>query len=67
MAEWFPADLIKATCSVNVYFFPFDIQECHIPTYVWAYTGFEVKLTSLYDTIYTELMPEHGSWSVIET
>ena len=67
MAEWFPADLIKATCSVNVYYFPFDIQECDIETYVWAYTGLEVKLTSLYDTIYTEIMPEHGSWSVIET
>ena len=67
MAEWFPADLIKATCSVNVYYFPFDIQGCDIETYVWAYTGLEVKLTSLYDTIYTELMPEHGSWSVIET
>ena len=66
-AEWFPADLIKATCSVNVYYFPFDIQECKIETYVWAYTAFEVKLTSIHDTIYTDLMPEHGSWSVIAT
>ena len=66
-AEWFPAGLIKATCSVNVYYFPFDIQECKIETYVWAYAAFEVKLISIRDTIYTHLMPEHGSWSVIGT
>ena len=66
-AEWFPADLIKATCSVNVYYFPFDIQECKIETYVWAYAIFEVQLNAIYDTINTALMAEHGSWSVIGT
>ena len=67
MAEWFPTDLIKATCSVNVYYFLFDMQECHKETYDRAYTGFEVKLVPLYNTIYTEMMSGHGSWSVIET
>ena len=66
-AEWYPADLIKATCSVNVYYFPFDIQECKIETYVWAYAVFEVQLNAIYDTIATALMAEHGSWSVIGT
>ena len=39
-AEWYPADLIKSTCSVNVHYFPFDVQECKIETYVWAYNAF---------------------------
>ena len=28
LATWTPVDLIKATCSVNVYYFPFDTQGC---------------------------------------
>ena len=66
-AEWFPGDLIKATCSINVYYFPFDIQECHIEVYVWAYTVFEVLLKARKDTIDTESMAEHGSWTITET
>ena len=64
---WFPADLIKSTCSVNVYYFPFDIQECKIETYVWAYAASEVKLISILQTVGTDSMAEHGSWSVIGT
>ena len=66
-ALWVPVDLIKSTCSVNVYYFPFDIQECKIETYVWAYTASEVKIVSTKKTVNTGLLAEHGSWSVIGT
>ena len=64
---WFPTDLIKSTCSVNVYYFPFDIQECKIETYVWAYAASEVKIISIRKTVGTDSMSEHGSWTVIGT
>ena len=66
-AEWYPADLIKSTCSVNVHYFPFDVQECKIETYVWAYNAFEIKITSIYDTVDIVGMAEHGTWTVIGT
>ena len=66
-AKWYPADLIKATCFVNVHYFPFDVQECKIETYVWAYNAFEIELTSLYDTVHIGGMAEHGTWTVIGT
>ena len=30
IASWYPADHMKATCSMNVLYFPFDIQQCYI-------------------------------------
>ena len=66
-ALWFPGDLIKATCSVNVYYFPYDIQECDIQIYAWAYMNAEVQLILSSHTIDTNLMPEHGSWKIIST
>ena len=66
-ASWFPGDLIKATCSVNVYYFPYDIQECDIQIYAWAYRSTEVILTLTSNTVETHLMPEHGSWKIIST
>ena len=35
IATWNPGDLIKATCSLNVRYFPFDIQECSMGA-VWS-------------------------------
>ena len=66
-AFWYPGTLIKATCSINAYYFPFDVQKCHVEVFVWAYSFFEVKLVNINDKVYTGLMPEHGSWSVIKT
>ena len=66
-AFWYPADLIKATCAINAYYFPFDIQECTLEVYVWAYFAMEVKLQSIGDNVDTTFMSEHGSWKLKET
>ena len=34
LATWYPADLIKATCSLDLRYFPFDIQECSMEIYI---------------------------------
>ena len=60
-------DLMKATCAINVYYFPFDIQECYIEVFAWGYTVFEVLLTANTDTIDTASRAEHGSWTIIAT
>ena len=59
-AYWYPADLVKATCSLNVRYFPFDME-----LYVWGYSVLKVKLNSVIDVIDTALMAKHGSWEVI--
>ena len=67
-ATWYPADLIKATCSLDLRYFPFDIQECSMELYVWAYTANEVRLISARDDIDTDIMRgEHGMWKLLNT
>ena len=66
-ANWYPGDLIKSTCSIDVRYFPFDIQECDMEFYVWGYSTFEVKLNLTRSDIDTSLMAEHGSWNLIGT
>ena len=66
-AAWYPGDFIKATCSIDVRYFPFDIQECSMEFYVWGYSTFEVKLNLTRTDIDTGMLSEHGSWKVIGT
>ena len=66
-ARWNPGTIIKATCSINAYYFPFDIQQCHVEVYTWGYAYYEVQLYTPRDEIDIRGMVEHGSWSVVKT
>ena len=67
LATWIPADLIKSTCSVNVYYFPYDIQTCDLNLYTWGYSSDEVRLTPTSNTVDISQLAEHGSWEVTNT
>ena len=66
-AEWYPGDLIKATCTIDVYYFPYDIQECELLMQVWGLGINEVKLHANRDYVDLSNMAPHGSWKIIET
>ena len=66
--SWYPADLIEATCSLDLRYFPFDIQECTLEYYVWGYAWNEVRLIPTRDYVYLGLvMGEHGTWKILST
>ena len=63
IATWNPGDLIKATCSLNVRYFPFEIQECSMELYIWGYAYTEVQLIATRDDIDLSYQRgEHGTW-----
>ena len=64
-AYWMPADLIKATCFLDMSYFPFDIQECSMDFYVWGYSSEEVQIKLISDVIDTSFLIEHGSWKLL--
>ena len=67
LAQWYPGDLIKATCTINVYYFPFDIQECKLVLQAYGYGTSEVKLVASRDDVDLSSMAPHSSWIIRET
>ena len=66
-ALWKPGTVLQASCAVNAYYFPFDIQECYLQVYVWGYDPSEVKFNAGRDTVGLDFMSKHGTWDVIGT
>lgn len=66
-ATWFPADLIKSTCSVNVQNFPFDKQNCVTSFVPLGFTTEELTLTPMSSTVDMSIYQPNGLWDVTET
>ena len=41
---WPPIVRFRSSCKIDITFFPFDDQICHLKMGSWAYDGFQVKL-----------------------
>ena len=40
---WQPPAIYKSSCVIDVEFFPYDIQTCHLKLGSWTYDGVQVK------------------------
>ena len=41
---WIPAAIFKSTCSIDIVYFPYDVQECHLKFGSWTYDGFKLDV-----------------------
>lgn len=48
---WQPPAVYKSSCSIDVEFFPYDVQTCVLKLGSWTYDGF--KVTTMYIPILT--------------
>lgn len=64
---WRPAIILKASCSVNARFFPYDTQRCNITFITWDYLSSEVTLTSSDTVIDTTDYSANEIWNNDET
>ncbi|XP_050401416.1 acetylcholine receptor subunit alpha-like isoform X2 [Patella vulgata] len=46
---WEPPAIYKSSCTINVEFFPFDVQTCSMKFGSWTYDGYQVDLVHLCD------------------
>ncbi|CAF4648713.1 unnamed protein product, partial [Rotaria sp. Silwood1] len=44
---WEPPAIYKSSCTINVEFFPFDIQHCQMKFGSWTYSGEQVDLVHI--------------------
>ncbi|CAN9506577.1 unnamed protein product [Ophioblennius macclurei] len=62
--SYIPPGIFKSTCSIDVRWFPFDIQRCELKFGSWSYDGWSVDLKMLEADIndYTA----NGEWDLVE-
>lgn len=46
---WLPAAIFRSTCSVNILYFPFDIQNCSLKFGSWTYDGWKLDIDFHHD------------------
>ena len=44
---WNPPAIFKSSCEIDVEFFPFDTQVCHLKFGSWSFDGFQVCIQLL--------------------
>lgn len=66
--QWIPQAIYKSSCSINIQYFPFDIQNCKMKFGSWTYDGSKIMLELLYDNAdgfdFTEYI-ENNEWMVV--
>ncbi|XP_069125726.1 acetylcholine receptor subunit alpha-like [Argopecten irradians] len=64
---WQPGALLRATCTPNVYSYPFDQQTCQLSLSSWGYSSQQVKITISSPTFYFNFFHQNIEWKVISS
>lgn len=67
LVNWVPGGKFVTSCQLDITFYPFDDQECHIDLVDWAYHGLQVKLTNGSAFIGLDAYKESGEWQILST
>uniref|UniRef100_A0A5K3EM91 Neur_chan_LBD domain-containing protein n=1 Tax=Mesocestoides corti TaxID=53468 RepID=A0A5K3EM91_MESCO len=65
---WIPPAIFKTSCAIDVRFFPFDQQTCHMDLGSWTYTNnqVEIKFYNNQTTIDLSDYVANGGWDFLE-
>ncbi len=67
MVNWVPGGKFLTSCQLDITYYPFDDQECHIDLVDWAYHGLQVNLFNGSAKIGLDAYTESGEWAIIRT
>jgi len=63
--DWQPRILLRASCSPDVTYYPFDRQVCDFTYTAWGYFSSEIKLNVLTSEWDTSAAEDNGVWKII--
>ncbi|XP_053384655.1 acetylcholine receptor subunit alpha-like [Mercenaria mercenaria] len=66
-ASWWPGNLIKSTCALDVSRYPFDTQECIISFSAWGYFAEQVKINPARDRVDLSYYTESSTWKLAKS
>ena len=67
VVNWVPGGKFITSCQLDITYYPFDDQECHIDLVDWAYHGLQVKLVNGSSSIGLDAFTESGEWEITRT
>ena len=67
LVGWGVASSFLTSCNVDVYYLPFDQQDCHILVTNWFTFGNNTNFTSKKETIQTGNLIQSKEWNVISS
>ncbi|XP_021339571.1 neuronal acetylcholine receptor subunit alpha-6-like, partial [Mizuhopecten yessoensis] len=65
--QWWPFEVLTTTCAIDITYYPFDKQTCHIIFGVWTYTLEEIDVSMYASDIDMSEYQTNGQWDVIKT
>ena len=66
-AMWFPTDILRVSCAINIKYYPFDVQTCIIMLMAQTYASTELIINTVNKEAAREYYLENGEWDLIKT
>ncbi|NWI52515.1 ACHA2 protein, partial [Calyptomena viridis] len=64
--RWVPPAIYKSSCSIDVTFFPFDQQNCHMKFGSWTYDKAKIDLATMDHHVDLKDYWESGEWAIVQ-
>ncbi|KAL3831897.1 hypothetical protein ACJMK2_023591 [Sinanodonta woodiana] len=65
--NWWPYEILKSSCAIDITYFPFDVQTCELKFEAWSYTKEEVQFTDGMNRLIMEEYEENSAWSIVDS
>ena len=63
---WPPIVRMRSSCKMDVTYFPFDDQICHLKLGSWAYDGYQVDVTNRSGNVDLSNFVDNGEWELVD-
>ena len=65
---WMPQAVYRSSCNIDVYAFPFDVQNCSLKFGSWTYDGFKLDVRFYHKKDFIDLTEyvESNAWKIID-
>jgi hypothetical protein len=67
IVRWQPYQVFESQCSIDVAYFPFDKQTCHIIFTLWSYTRYQVVIDSFDIALDKNEYQSNSIWDIVTT
>lgn len=67
VVNWMPGGKFVTSCQLDITYYPFDDQVCHIDLVDWAYHGLQVNLVNGSSTVGLDAYTKSGEWAITAT